>query len=465
MLKKHTSYYLMSFFLEAALGVGALWAAELLTQYLVFPGASPAAPSWMFLVAAVGLPLLLYCNHAHSFPSRAPLRELAWPTAKAVLQLVTIIIAVSFATKNRDTSRLAVILFGAVSYGLALFKQTCFERLLARSRPHWEILLIGNSSTALTFLDDTLRGKWPCGINLFGLLTDDPELKEGDTLHGIPVLGRVDCWENILRQNQIIDEVVIFPNGKMGVSLNRIIRLGQELQVRVRMSVGEADVDALPTVERVGRSSLISFEPNPDSFVAMLVKRGLDRVGALLLLILLSPVFLAIALLIKLTSPGPVVFCQKRTGQRGRPFRMYKFRTMRNGAEGQKALLMAANEMTGPVFKIKQDPRITRIGRFLRRFSLDELPQIINVLKGDMSLVGPRPLPITEAEKCDRWEKRRFSLKPGITCLWQVSGRSLLDFSEWMKLDLAYVNNWSLSLDFKILARTFGAVITGRGAY
>nr|HPJ71848.1 sugar transferase [bacterium] len=199
--------------------------------------------------------------------------------------------------------------------------------------------------------------------------------------------------------------------------------------------------------------------------VSMLLKRAIDRVGALVMITLLSPLFLAIGFLIKISSPGPVFFSQKRSGLRGRAFKMYKFRTMQVGAENEKARLLNANEMNGPVFKIREDPRITRIGKWLRRFSLDELPQIFNVLKGDMSLVGPRPLPVEEARKCDRWEKRRFSIKPGITCLWQISGRNMLDFPEWMKLDLTYVNNWSLALDFKILARTFGAVISGRGAY
>ncbi|HPJ72175.1 MAG TPA: hypothetical protein PK636_05795, partial [bacterium] len=217
MIKKYTSYYVLSFIVEALLGVVALWAAELVRN-LVFlrffiPAGAPfaplALPLWLLPAAAGGLPFFLYLNHAHSFPSRVPLREMAWPTAKAVIQLVIIIVAVSFALNSQDTSRLALVFFGFFAYGLALLKQSFFEFLLARSRPHWEILLVGNSTAALAFLD-TLQEKWPCGISIFGLLTDDPDLQPGERIGGVKVLGRIDVWEKILRYNQIIDEVVIF---------------------------------------------------------------------------------------------------------------------------------------------------------------------------------------------------------------------------------------------------------------
>jgi len=432
MIKKYTSYYILSFIVEALIGVGALWVSQLLGNAIYLQYFSPAGsshailsiPVWLFVVAALGLPLSLYLNRAHS----------------------------------------SQLLFGFISYSLALLKQRVFELLLARSQPHWGILLMGNSSAALNFIA-ALKEKWPCGINLFGLLTDEPDLKIGDMIEGVKIIGRMKNWEKVLLQNQIIDEVVIFPNGKVGVSLNQILRLGQELQIKIRMAVGEPEATFNPTLERFGWANLISFQPNPDNLVSIFLKRSIDRVGAGLLLLFLSPIFLIIGLLIKIGSRGPVIFHQTRTGFRGIPFKMYKFRTMRVGAETEQVHLLESNEMNGPVFKIKNDPRITGIGKWLRRFSLDELPQILNVLKGDMSLVGHRPLPIAEARKCDRWEKRRFSFMPGITCLWQINGRNLIDFPEWMKLDLAYVNNWSLSLDFKILVRTFKAVLSGRGAY
>jgi lipopolysaccharide/colanic/teichoic acid biosynthesis glycosyltransferase len=179
----------------------------------------------------------------------------------------------------------------------------------------------------------------------------------------------------------------------------------------------------------------------------------------------LAPLFATVVLLIKLTSPGPIFFLQDRVGYNKRTFRICKFRTMVPNAEKLMANLEKMNEASGPVFKIKDDPRITSVGKFLRRTSIDELPQLINVLKADMSLVGPRPLPIRDYQGFNEdWQRRRFSVKPGITCLWQVNGRSSITFDEWMRLDLQYMDEWSLWLDMKILARTIPAVLKGSGA-
>jgi exopolysaccharide biosynthesis polyprenyl glycosylphosphotransferase len=182
-------------------------------------------------------------------------------------------------------------------------------------------------------------------------------------------------------------------------------------------------------------------------------------------LILLAPLFAVIAILIKLDSRGPVFFVQERMGYNKRRFMMIKFRTMVADAEARMQEIEHLNEKEGPIFKMKNDPRITRLGRFLRKTSLDEIPQFINVLLGDMSLVGPRPLSIRDALKLEvSWQKRRFSVRPGLTCIWQVSGRSNLSFEEWMKLDLEYIDHWSLLLDWRILLKTVPAVLTSRGA-
>ena len=196
-----------------------------------------------------------------------------------------------------------------------------------------------------------------------------------------------------------------------------------------------------------------------------LVKRGLDLVVSLVLLIVLAPLMAAVALVIKLTSKGPVFFRQERVGLNKRRFYIYKFRTMVPNADKMLPELEKLNEVSGPVFKIKNDPRMTPIGRLLRRASIDELPQLFNVLEGDMSLVGPRPLPVRDYEGFNEdWQRRRFSIRPGITCLWQVNGRSSISFEKWMQLDLQYIDQWSLWLDFKILARTVPAVLKGSGA-
>ena len=208
------------------------------------------------------------------------------------------------------------------------------------------------------------------------------------------------------------------------------------------------------------------FRTTPEASWQSALKRPFDFIGSTVVLILGSLVFVVIALLIKLTSPGPVLFRQKRAGLNGRPFTMYKFRTMVVDAEQRKGELATLNEMSGPVFKVTNDPRVTPIGRILRRYSIDEFPQFFNVLRGEMSLVGPRPLPVDEVKRFDDFaHRRRLSVKPGLTCLWQISGRNnVTDFKDWVRLDLEYIDNWSLWLDLKILWRTIPVVLGGVGA-
>jgi exopolysaccharide biosynthesis polyprenyl glycosylphosphotransferase len=213
---------------------------------------------------------------------------------------------------------------------------------------------------------------------------------------------------------------------------------------------------------------LLVFRTTPETSWQGVVKQLMDFFGALLLLVLLIviPVIPLIALAIKLTSPGPVFFRQQRSGLNGSPFTLYKFRTMVTNAEQFKHELEAMNEMSGPVFKVTNDPRVTPIGKFLRKYSLDELPQLYNVLRTEMSLVGPRPLPVDEVKRFENLaHRRRLSVKPGLTCLWQISGRNQIsDFKNWVRLDLEYIDNWSLWLDLKILIRTIPAVLIGTGA-
>jgi exopolysaccharide biosynthesis polyprenyl glycosylphosphotransferase len=210
---------------------------------------------------------------------------------------------------------------------------------------------------------------------------------------------------------------------------------------------------------------LLSFSTTPTNEVLMLVRRILDLVLATSILTIAGPlIMLPTAILIRLTSSGPVLFRQKRCGLNGRQFVMYKFRSMVNNAEQLRVEVEGLNEMDGPVFKSSRDPRITTIGKIIRRFSFDELPQVFNVLRGDMSLVGPRPPLPDEVARYQRWQRRRLSMKPGMTCLWQISGRNEVSFEDWMKLDLTYIDNWSLLLDLKILLKTLPVVLLGRGA-
>jgi exopolysaccharide biosynthesis polyprenyl glycosylphosphotransferase len=223
---------------------------------------------------------------------------------------------------------------------------------------------------------------------------------------------------------------------------------------------------ARPAFSSLGNRPMLVFRTTPDISWSLFVKNAIDRLGALAGLVFLSPLFLVIAAAIKLSSPGPVLFRQQRAGLHGRPFEMLKFRTMNSDAEQRRVDLMELNEMKGPVFKITNDPRITPLGRFLRRTSLDEFPQLVNVLRGEMSLVGPRPLPVYEVEMFERAvHRRRLSMKPGLTCLWQIRGRnSVTNFDDWVRMDLEYIDNWSLILDFYIILRTIPTVLLGIGA-
>ncbi len=219
------------------------------------------------------------------------------------------------------------------------------------------------------------------------------------------------------------------------------------------------------TVEHIGGEPVLYYRAHPASPGALAFKQLLDYLGAGILLLLLAPVFLITALLVRISSAGPILYRQQRAGLNGRPFTMYKFRSMRADADAIKPSLAARNEMDGPVFKITADPRVTPIGRILRRHSLDELPQLWNVLRGEMSLVGPRPLPLDEVSRFrDISHRRRLSVKPGLTCLWQVRGRNdISSFEEWVRLDLEYIDQWSLWLDVKILLATIPVTLFGRG--
>ena len=279
------------------------------------------------------------------------------------------------------------------------------------------------------------------------------------------VLGRIPDLARILDEN-VIDEVVVALPGDRLPAFEEAFRLCQEQGVPARICLdlfatrhGRAevgDLDGLP---------VLSVSRVPSDEVALFLKRTFDVVASALALLILSPVLAGAAFAIRVDSPGPIFFRQVRVGRNGREFKILKFRSMAIDAEARLASLRERNEVSGPVFKMRDDPRVTRVGRFLRRTSLDELPQFLNVLAGDMSIVGPRPPIPAEVRLYERWQRRRLSVKPGITCTWQVSGRSNIPFDQWMRLDLEYIDSWSLWQDIRICLRTVPAVLLSRGAH
>jgi exopolysaccharide biosynthesis polyprenyl glycosylphosphotransferase len=298
-----------------------------------------------------------------------------------------------------------------------------------------------------------------------GFVSDDPA-DMGKDVGRWKVLGATSELPAISSRMPVDEIYLLPPPGPLEQNLDLIRQCeSMGISVHLRLAPFEKTISRLELVEAAG-GDYLRFTTAPRSGTGLAAKRLLDVVGASLLLLLLSPLLLLAALLVKLTSRGPAVFRQERAGMNGRAFTLYKFRTMVEGAEKDRARLEGQNEMDGPVFKIKADPRITWLGKILRKTSVDELPQLWNVVKGDMSLVGPRPLPLYEVEKFEPWQRRRMSMRPGITCLWQVMGRNrVTSFAEWMRLDLEYVDRWSLGLDFNILLKTVPAVLGARGAY
>jgi exopolysaccharide biosynthesis polyprenyl glycosylphosphotransferase len=268
-----------------------------------------------------------------------------------------------------------------------------------------------------------------------------------------------------LLRRDVIDEVIFaVPKDELD-ELEETFLACEEEGVRTRLLLSFfPHVISRVYLERLSEMPLLTFSATPENEYLLLLKRVLDFLMALALLVVLSPVLLILALLIKLTSAGPVLYRQTRCGLGGRKFTLYKFRSMRADAELRRQELVTLNEMDGPVFKITNDPRCTALGRFMRKFSLDELPQLFNIFKGDMSFVGPRPPLPEEVEKYEPWQRRRLRMQPGLTCLWALEGRSRLSFRRWMELDLEYIDHWSPSLDWKILLKTIPVVLLGRGA-
>jgi exopolysaccharide biosynthesis polyprenyl glycosylphosphotransferase len=328
------------------------------------------------------------------------------------------------------------------------------------------ILIVGTSKNAQQYIQTfDMHDEW--GIKIIGLVDEDAT-KINTMIHGHEVIGSFKDVPYIIKK-YVVDEILfVIPHSWMS-------RFDEIEEIMYKCEIGGLRIIVAmdlfkPRLSKARFSYLdnfpiLTFESTPNKLVHLFIKRLFDIFISALILFLLSPVFMIASVLIKLTSNGPVFFKQQRCSLYGRTFTIYKFRTMVKNAESVQQELLAYNEMKGPVFKMKNDPRVTKIGKFLRKFSIDELPQLLNVLKGDMSLVGPRPPIPAEVCKYEPWQRRRLSMRPGITCLWQVCGRNnITDFDEWMRLDLEYIDNWSLFLDYKILLKTIPTVLFGIGA-
>jgi exopolysaccharide biosynthesis polyprenyl glycosylphosphotransferase len=324
------------------------------------------------------------------------------------------------------------------------------------------IVILGTNERAVQ-LAEKIEAHKEMGYNILGFVDNECKVERDR----IKLLSDLDRFSEVLDQ-QVVDEVIIaLPIQSFYAEIRKALSLCEEQGIKVRF-IMEMLFDqsyARSTIEYMDDDQFLTLSMGPHDGLLLRIKRIIDITNAALALILLAPLFVMIGIVIKLESRGPIFFVQERVGFNKRRFDFYKFRTMRYGAEKMQAEIEHLNEVSGPVFKIKDDPRITRIGKILRKTSLDELPQLFNVLKGDMSLVGPRPLPIRDYKRFEKnWQKRRFSVRPGLTCLWQIQGRNELTFERWIELDMEYIDHWSLLLDLRILVRTIPAVIRGTGA-
>ncbi len=409
---------------------------------------------WLYLVLIPVAPMLL---EMYGFYSR-PLMCSRATTARMLLKacvLTTLGLVVALFLARAEMARGPVIGFGFVSFAFVFAKE---ELLMLLVRSNFGQLQYQRRFVLVGIPDEANRMRLELRAKSGHLVDVVSELNLNET--------QIERLVAVLHEHSA-NGVLLSAKGSSFDQVEAAIRACELEGVEVWLMADffRAQISRTAFDDFCGQPVLV-FRATPDTSWQSLTKRMLDIFGTLMLLLVGALPLGFVALLVKLTSPGPVLFRQQRSGLNGQPFTLYKFRTMVTNAEQLKAELAAMNEMTGPVFKLTNDPRVTPLGRWLRKFSIDELPQLFNVLRGEMSLVGPRPLPVDEVKRFnDLAHRRRLSVKPGLTCLWQISGRNnVKDFKDWVRLDLEYIDNWSLWLDFKILCRTVPVVLTGHGA-
>jgi len=448
---------------DACLFAVSFWLAYTLRtnpQVIAWLGLDPIPPEifnsvvWLYFVLIPAAPLILESQGFYNRPVLCPRRGILWPLFKGCLITTIGLVLVMYALQF-ISPRVMIMFFGCISFTLVYLKEElvrwALRSKIGQLQYQRRFLLIGTHAEIVR-LRRELKERLDNSVEVVGELSlgETPvqqlvQMLHEHSINGVIISARHTYFEQV--------ETAIKTCELEGIEAWLVADFFGTQISRARFD------------ELLGFPLLV-FRTTPETSWQGVAKQLMDFIGALFLLIALSWLFVILAILIKLTSPGPVFFRQQRSGLNGAPFTLYKFRTMVTNAEQFKHELEAMNEMSGPVFKVTNDPRVTPIGKWLRRYSLDELPQLYNVLRTEMSLVGPRPLPVDEVKRFENLaHRRRLSVKPGLTCLWQISGRNQIsDFRDWVRLDLEYIDNWSLWLDLKILIRTIPAVLIGTGA-
>ena len=451
-------------------GIREAYSVNLLPNVNVMVQGPIASMSDYLVVIFFVVPLwcmVLYFNGMYGSMRTRTFSEILRIIVKSAFLSALVFGAFVFLFKLRFISRLIFIFFMFFS-SIALL----LEKFVVFSVMHYvrkqgynfrRLIVVGIGERAVNVITK-IKDHPEWGLRIEAVLDYDKDLV-GKEVSGFTVKGTLDELETILRDTAVDEVIFIVPRdslSKIQHALYTCETHGVKSSVAVDLfslsiaKAGQSDFDGLP---------VLTFSATPGEEWQLFIKRLMDVVVSAASLVVLSPFLLFVAAMIKITSPGPVLFRRKRVGLNGRTFIMFKFRTMMKGAHQRRGEFQDLNMMKGPVFKIKDDPRVTAVGKVLRKFSIDELPQLVNVLIGHMSLVGPRPPLHSEVIQYKSWQRRRLSMRPGLTCLWQISGRNRVDFDNWMKLDMAYIDNWSLWLDIKIILKTFPVVFFGIGAY
>jgi len=393
-------------------------------------------------------------------------REIVWRIIKSVFFVMIIYSTAVFIFKLHFISRSLIFAsFVVTSIFLAIERWVIivFMRFLRRKgHDYRNILIVGTGRRARNFIELIDRhGEW--GMRVIGLL-DIEKSMIGRKVCGKKVIGLLGDMPGIIKKN-VVDEVIFIVPRKWLCLIEESLLACETQGVKATIAADFFNMKIAQTMSsEIEGIPLLGFQTTVGEEWQLLLKRLFDIIFSALGIIVTVPLFAAVTIIVKWLSPGQAIFKQVRSGLNGREFVMYKFRTMVNGADGKKEKLGSFNEVNGAAFKMHNDPRVTKFGNFLRRTSLDEVPQLFNILRGEMSFVGPRPPVPSEVDKYKVWQRRRLSMKPGLTCLWQANGRNNVDFDKWMKMDLEYIDNWSLGLDFNILLKTIPAVLFARGA-
>ena len=410
---------------------------------------------------------MLYWNGAYRSMRTKGILEIVWVIIKATFLTTITFGTIVFLFHLHFVSRIFFGMFILAGGTFLLVEKVAVFSIARYVRKQGynfrKVLIVGTGKRASDFIEKINKHpEW--GINVLGIVDDEPG-RGVEKVSGVDIIGTLEDISDVLHRHTVDEVIFVVPRSRLDHIEDAIATCETE-GIKATVAVDlfdfkiakahQTDIDGIP---------FLTFETTFAKEWQLFVKRVIDIIISSALMIILSPLYLVVATLIKLTSPGSVLFVQRRIGLNGRRFVLFKFRTMYKGANVRLSELQNRNEMKGPIFKIKNDPRITPIGKFLRKFSIDELPQLFNVFMGCMSLVGPRPPLSKEVSQYKPWQRRRLSMRPGLTCLWQIGGRNKVSFDEWMKLDLQYLDNWSLWLDFKILVKTIPAVLFGRGAY